>query len=202
MMDIKIKAIETKYNGYRFRSRLEARWAVFFDEMGIDYEYELEGFELPSGARYLPDFYLPKIQPEPVYVEIKPFFPPFKSFKKLYEFAHAGDNNLLVICGVPGKEKMYLINRVTESGYWEHEDTLLAVDDDGYQKPEGDINEMFEEFLNDYSLVYLSVMPFTKRPQTISYHPDTVNIDARHFFACQKARQSRFEFGESGPKRA
>ena len=26
-----IKPIETKYNGYRFRSRLEARWAVFFD---------------------------------------------------------------------------------------------------------------------------------------------------------------------------
>lgn len=25
-----IKAIETEYKGYRFRSRLEARWAVFF----------------------------------------------------------------------------------------------------------------------------------------------------------------------------
>ena len=35
-----IKAIETIYNGYRFRSRLEARWAVFFDEMGIKYEWQ------------------------------------------------------------------------------------------------------------------------------------------------------------------
>jgi len=52
-----IKAIETVYNGYRFRSRLEARWAVFFDTLGIRYEYEKEGFELPSG-RYLPDFWL------------------------------------------------------------------------------------------------------------------------------------------------
>ena len=51
-----IKPIETKYNGYRFRSRLEARWAVFFDALGIEYEYEPEGFELPSGKRYLPDF--------------------------------------------------------------------------------------------------------------------------------------------------
>ena len=32
-----IKPIETVYNGYRFRSRLEARWAVFFDEAGIEY---------------------------------------------------------------------------------------------------------------------------------------------------------------------
>lgn len=55
-----MKAIETIYNGYRFRSRLEARWAVFFDEMGIKYEYEPEGFELSDGTRYLPDFYLPE----------------------------------------------------------------------------------------------------------------------------------------------
>ena len=51
-----IKPIETIYNGYKFRSRLEARWAVFFDSLGVEYEYEPEGFELPSGKRYLPDF--------------------------------------------------------------------------------------------------------------------------------------------------
>ena len=51
-----IKAIQTEYNGYKFRSRLEARWAVFFDALGVEYEYEPEGFQLPSGARYLPDF--------------------------------------------------------------------------------------------------------------------------------------------------
>ena len=54
-----IKPIETVYNGYRFRSRLEARWAVFFDALGVKYEYEPEGFEM-DGIRYLPDFYLPK----------------------------------------------------------------------------------------------------------------------------------------------
>ena len=52
------KPIETEYNGYRFRSRLEARWAVFFDQLGIKYEYEPEGFELSDGTWYLPDFYL------------------------------------------------------------------------------------------------------------------------------------------------
>lgn len=52
-----IKAIETQYKGYRFRSRLEARWAVFFDALGIPWEYEPEGFETRAG-RYLPDFRL------------------------------------------------------------------------------------------------------------------------------------------------
>lgn len=51
-----MKAIETEYRGYRFRSRLEARWAVFFDALSLPWEYEPEGFELGCGRRYLPDF--------------------------------------------------------------------------------------------------------------------------------------------------
>lgn len=40
-----IKPIETYYNGYRFRCRIEARWAVFFNKMGIEYRYEQEGIK-------------------------------------------------------------------------------------------------------------------------------------------------------------
>lgn len=65
----KIKAIETKYKGYRFRSRLEARWAVYFDSLGVDWEYEPEGFVLPNGEWYLPDFYIRNFDS---WVEIKP----------------------------------------------------------------------------------------------------------------------------------
>jgi len=64
-----IKPIETAYNGYLFRSRLEARWAVFFDELGIKYEYEPEGFDLGEHGWYLPDFWLPENN---IWVEIKP----------------------------------------------------------------------------------------------------------------------------------
>lgn len=73
-----LKPIETVYNGYKFRSRLEARWAVFFDAVGIKYEYEPEGFELDDGTRYLPDFRLLNVrhrsyedEKAPVYVEVK-----------------------------------------------------------------------------------------------------------------------------------
>ena len=56
MTDI-IKPIETVYKGYRFRSRLEARWAVFFDAFGLVWQYESEGYQLPNGW-YLPDFHV------------------------------------------------------------------------------------------------------------------------------------------------
>lgn len=61
----KPEAIETYYNGYRFRSRLEARWAVVFDAMGIKYRYEEEGYKLRRAngwcVQYLPDFHLPEL---------------------------------------------------------------------------------------------------------------------------------------------
>ena len=63
-----IKAIETEYNGILFRSRLEARWAVFFDAAGVKYEYEPYSFML-DGIGYVPDFYLPDYE---LYVEAKP----------------------------------------------------------------------------------------------------------------------------------
>ena len=53
-----IQAIETRYAGCRFRSRLEARWAVFFDTLGVAWEYEPQGFILSNGTHYLPDFLL------------------------------------------------------------------------------------------------------------------------------------------------
>lgn len=53
-----LKAIETVYQGYRFRSRLEARWAVFFDALGLRWEYESEGFDLGDAGWYLPDFWI------------------------------------------------------------------------------------------------------------------------------------------------
>jgi hypothetical protein len=74
-----IKAIETHYAGYRFRSRLEARWAVFFDHLKIEWQYEPQGYEVASVNTdktwaYLPDFYLPGFE---TWVEVKGDFGQF-----------------------------------------------------------------------------------------------------------------------------
>lgn len=63
----KIMPIETRYQGNLFRSRLEARWAVLFDAMGIRWEYEQEGYK-NDDILYLPDFWLPDYN---MYAEVK-----------------------------------------------------------------------------------------------------------------------------------
>lgn len=78
-----MKSIDTYYNGNYFRSRLEARWAVFFDLIGVKYSYEPTGFKNDKGEYYLPDFHLHNVilrnriicnikKTEGIYLEIKP----------------------------------------------------------------------------------------------------------------------------------
>lgn len=50
-MDYTIAAIPTLYRGRQYRSRLEARWAAFFDQIGWKHEYE--PFDL---GEWSPDF--------------------------------------------------------------------------------------------------------------------------------------------------
>lgn len=68
MVTSEIKAIETVYHGVRFRSRIEARWAVFFDTLGVRWEYEPEAFT-DGVTSYLPDFWLPE---QTCWWEVKP----------------------------------------------------------------------------------------------------------------------------------
>jgi len=70
MSGYQIAAIPTVYRGRRYRSRLEARWAAFFDELGWRHEYE--PFDLDG---WVPDFALWPFQSSQMsaLVEVKPF---------------------------------------------------------------------------------------------------------------------------------
>lgn len=69
-----IRPIPTTYKGIKFRSKLEAQWAKFFDHIGIEWLYEPEGFVLDNGLCYQPDFELKMVDSwcsKPVYFEVK-----------------------------------------------------------------------------------------------------------------------------------
>ena len=100
--DAMIGAIETVYKGYRFRSRLEARWAVFFDELKIEYLYEPEGYILHDDSKYLPDFFLPNVRGG-MWIEVKPAgFPEGKlAEKKLEMLCSVTDKSGMIVAGDP-----------------------------------------------------------------------------------------------------
>ena len=107
-----IKAIETVYNGYRFRSRLEARWAVFFDAMGIKYLYEPQGFKFDDGTTYLPDFVIYGVRHrswedeyEPVIIEVKGVMAPIDEHKIKKMSEHMP---VLVLGDIPKDSDEYL----------------------------------------------------------------------------------------------
>ena len=127
------KAIQTSYKGYLFRSRLEARWAVFFDACGVDWEYEPEGYDLGDGIRYLPDFLLHGVEGRDggdLYVEVKGKMTDADA-QKINRFVGAGATDehgkynraVLVVGRIPeGDDIDDIIQYVRDRAYSDHGD--------------------------------------------------------------------------------
>ena len=82
-----ITPIQTRYAGCLFRSRLEARWAVFFDHLGIPWRYEHQGYDLGSEGPYLPDFLLYPDTRTAMWFEVKGRFPGPEEVRKAQALA-------------------------------------------------------------------------------------------------------------------
>ena len=135
-----LKAIETRYAGCRFRSRLEARWAVFFDALSMKWQYEAQGFRLSDGTQYLPDFevFLGS-RKTPSYLEIKPTRPDLidpKGLAKWEKFAGVdepdgrGADTYLLIGGIPDPATVD-VSGPQGLGEW-YDDGIVVCGDSGY----------------------------------------------------------------------
>jgi hypothetical protein len=99
-----LKAIQTRYRGRRFRSRTEARWAVFFDALKLRWVYEDEGYVLAKAGCYLPDFKLTLPNDETIYCEVNhDDADDFDDSEigKLREFADMSRCKVLLLTGSP-----------------------------------------------------------------------------------------------------
>lgn len=113
-----IQNIETLYAGCRFRSRLEARWAVFFDRAGIEWEYEPQGLTVScrlTGSdehfNYLPDFWLPKLE---LWAEVKGSLTN-KEYVQLLDTAASLSSNDGSGCHDSGGYDMLVLGPITRS---------------------------------------------------------------------------------------
>lgn len=165
-----IKAIETQYKGYRFRSRLEARWAVFFDAMKWRWEYEKEGFNI-DGLNYLPDFWLPDVNS---FVEVKPYDPKGIELQKIKALAKS--KRVIVATGTPEAVPylMYGYDSEDDEGGGDYLTCILFTD---YK---GQLGNVFYTWSDDRTEIDWSGM-FTRSDLS----------------AMNAARAARFEHGET-----
>lgn len=177
-----IKAIQTQYKGYNFRSRLEARWAVFFDALGLKWEYEPEGFELPGGQRYLPDFRVTypgrwAEEQHTHWFEVKSDLALVTQdeWSKLLAFSESSE--LTILDGTPGM-RMYV-----------NADDCLAED--------GSLKSWVLKHKREGLSLWCS-----RGRMWSDGHDEFFECDARTNAilqrACDAARSARFEFGQSG----
>lgn len=107
------KALPTDYAGFTFRSRTEARWAVFFDALHLKWDYEPQGFEF-NGERYLPDFWLPHIDS---WLEVKGIAPTMEELEKAHWLADGTGHDVLLAIGPPA----------LPNGTWGDDDSSMWV---------------------------------------------------------------------------
>lgn len=89
-----MRVLPSVYRGVLYRSRVEARWAIFLHELGVGAQYEPEGFDL-DGEWYLPDFCVTAWN---IYVGVKGALPSGAERRKCQLLAdHSGKHVLLAI---------------------------------------------------------------------------------------------------------
>ncbi len=92
-----------KPDHHHFNSDLEAKWAIFFEAMGIEYEYEKEAFQL-EGTSYLPSFWLPQVS---MWAEVSP-----------NKFSRAGEQKCQLLANATNKRCLLLEGPPDLRSYW------------------------------------------------------------------------------------
>lgn len=94
-----IPSIPTTYKNNQMRSRTEWRWALYFDFLSIEWEYEPQKFYLPTlECGYLPDFYLPKHK---CWIEVKGIPPTQLEVEKIVALTEITGKPCICLPGVP-----------------------------------------------------------------------------------------------------
>ena len=185
-----IKAIETRYGGCRFRSRLEARWAVFFDACDIKWEYEPEGFILDDGTKYLPDFYLTDLD---TYIEIKPTN---SGFEKAIKFSKNDEIMIALIHGLPSLS--YFVISGTKMGNYFINTYFWASFYSNIKKKVQIFPDHGSPYWDDNIPIMQRMRYLAKKLTSNVYNLEIINNYDIINNAIEKAKSARFEFGERG----
>ncbi len=198
-----MKAIQTRYKGHHFRSRTEARWACFFDALGLKWEYEPEGFDLGSAGRYLPDFRVHYPGWKPVWFEVKGDLDAITEEEWAKMEAFGSEDLLILLHGKPAARAYFEPvgpRKALEQYAKEKEDWGFSDQDVTNLRDSGWFEEG-PEWLGEYRSGYFLwsddsyLARWEQEEGLIDGLGDSYDLLER---AVNAARSARFEHGESG----
>lgn len=170
-----IRAIETRYKGYRFRSRTEARWAVFLDSLGLEWAYEPEGYQTRHG-QYLPDFFVEGGNGNRgPWIEVKGGTPTALEVQKLCDVCEDTASYGILVSGPPSLESPHEACKTR----WLH------IHKEGFPDDEDTVNPIWDQWWVTHGW-----------ERRFGAARDTDEIVAIWNGAAEHARSARFEHGE------
>jgi len=177
-----VAPIETVYQGYKFRSKLEARWALYFDLVKVAWDYEPDGYDLGDLGWYLPDFYLSDFD---TFIEIKP---------------KSGDKDSV-------RAQLMRLTELTGSAAWglfgdpyDHKWVSLSLSDGVTPGIAGRILEKgWHEQWTDFQISFINLKGDKCRPMP-SLGTEAIGSALGNVKEKLEARQARFDHGQTPKK--
>ena len=152
---------------------------MFFDALGIDWEYEPQGFELSTGEPYLPDFWLPTFSGG-MWVEVKPTG---GNFTKARQLGIDTDQPVWLAEGVPDA-RVYVVACPDGPDSVGIPCADQASDDDrmfwapGYEEDDGAVNPRYYACLGTR---YVQAVELARGARF--EHGETIDVDGPHLAA-------------------
>lgn len=167
------------YNGTKFRSDLEGRWAVFFDALGIIWMYEIQTFEWRCSDKkiiYTPDFWLPQVS---MWAEVKPKKFNDKEVQKAFLLAKESRKAVLALINTPNFQSYY--------SYEVHLNCPLNQFDNNYYKSVHSCSAVYYNLVTEY-LFRESRFP------CMEFLPEKSEYGDAYINAVYRARNYTFEY--------
>lgn len=181
---------EVEYNGTRFVSPVEARWAVFFHTIGLKYEYKTTECQMDDNSMYTPDFWLPELR---FWLEVKLDEPTDEDQEFGQRLADCSGYNVLMAIGAPEPRDHLLAfspwNTAGELAFPRQDEVRFYFADD--RRNEG-----------EFWLLSDAGAAASIGPQTGPDHgkdPGLYGATARGYEASRKARFERAETSQAHP---
>lgn len=150
------KSLPSWYRGVEFRSRMEARWAAYFDTLNLDWIYEPEGYSLKCG-NYCPDFQVGNLL-----VEVKPTIEAaYNVFDKLMELTGLLPYKCGVYCVIGNPCSLGSQYTIGTDEVWRGcAFNWRAFVYKKWGEPEWYVNEVEREYEDEYNLRLVYAMRF------------------------------------------